>query len=336
MRKQSRTRMDLLLGLADRPKFLYSDGVLQDLRGAVLRRWSVESAEVNLVGGVSAQLAEGETLRLWEDHVGIHVETNGVVEGLVDRPLELPDFSGHRHGELLSRLYREILLCIVDGIPLPNPLVYQKPWIRDAAMVLMALRIGGHAELIGGWITSLKDPFDRNNGVEEPDNLGQALYLVSAFSDASHPLVAEVFRRLPEFLEDGRMVGTTDFGPKPVYQAKWLRFGCESLGIPCPIEVPQEYDPYASLFWMDRSPHTPGPPSCTDCNNYPYLQWAQAHFDGTDAPMALLDGGTYLTWEAEASQADYARQAQIGVGESKTCRPHSWHAAEAFLYLIEH
>ena len=44
-----------------------------------------------------------------------------------------------------------------------------------------------------------------------------------------------------------------------------------------------------------------------------------------------------LTWEAEASQADYS-----GIGSlcdeyerRKVAAPHTWHAAEAFLYLLE-
>jgi hypothetical protein len=38
-----------------------------------------------------------------------------------------------------------------------------------------------------------------NNGIPEPDNLGQALHLASLFVDASHPLVSKVLAAVREF-----------------------------------------------------------------------------------------------------------------------------------------
>lgn len=70
---------------------------------------------------------------------------------------------------------------------------------------------------------------------------------------------------------------------------------------------------------------------------YPYLAWAEAHFHQAPFP-SMPDVSRYpLTWEAEASQADYS-----GIGgvceeyeRRKVAAPHTWHAAEAFLYLLE-
>ena len=69
---------------------------------------------------------------------------------------------------------------------------------------------------------------------------------------------------------------------------------------------------------------------------YPYLAWAEAHFHGRPPPMDL-SGGAPLTWEARASEADYGRMAAVlpGHAEARISLPHTWHAAEMFLYLIE-
>ena len=51
-------------------------------------------------------------------------------------------------------------------------------------------------------------------------------------------------------------------------------------------------------------------------------------FDAGDAP---------LTWEGEASEADYGRMAirSASLPGCRVCLPHAWHAAEMFLYFWE-
>lgn len=232
---------------------------------------------------------------------------------------------------LKARLYQEMLHCIVDGVPLPHPTVYSRAWHRDAAMMALVLARTGEMDRISRWAASLTDPFDRNNsGVEEPDNLGQCLLIASLSGGADVPIVEAVLKELPRRLnEDGFLTGLTDFGPKPVYQMKWLKFGLKSLNLPDPYEIPAVYDPYSALFWMDfKGQHVPGPPVIVGCEDYPYLQWAEAHFWGWEPPFHLLAEGEWLTWEANASNADYS-----AVGGEQRCAPHSWHAAEAWLYL---
>ena len=62
-----------------------------------------------------------------------------------------------------------------------------------------------------------------------------------------------------------------------------------------------------------------------------------AHFLGAPLPLHLTGQGYPLTWEAHASQADYEGMRRIDatfVGR-QLCAPHTWHAAEMFLYLCE-
>ena len=44
-----------------------------------------------------------------------------------------------------------------------------------------------------------------------------------------------------------------------------------------------------------------------------------------------------MTWEIQASQARYSGMAEVDpvFVEQKTSVPHTWHAAEVFLYLLD-
>jgi len=63
--------------------------------------------------------------------------------------------------ELKARLLDEMLECIVGGVPLPNSTVYDRPWIRDAAMMAMVLERVGELNRIRTWIEQLVDPFSK-------------------------------------------------------------------------------------------------------------------------------------------------------------------------------
>ena len=104
--------------------------------------------------------------------------------------VRLPSFAGQQHANILRVLHQEILINIVDGRPVPNFLVYSRPWYRDSALMAMVLARTGNLGLIKDWILQLREPYDRNNaGEREADNPGEVLYLISLVSDRSHPLV---------------------------------------------------------------------------------------------------------------------------------------------------
>ena len=119
-----------------------------------------------------------------------------------------PVFTGRPFEKQLDILHDEIVSQIVDGQPLPNKIVYRKPWRRDGAMMAMVLEKTGRIGLIRDWILSLDDPFDRNNhGDEEPDNIGQSLYLLGCVTDSQHPSV-EKFVKIAHERLDGDGVQT--------------------------------------------------------------------------------------------------------------------------------
>ena len=324
-------------GMGPRRKLLYRRGELLDaLTGDVLRSWKVAGERIDASAySVTLRLEDGGVVRLTEDEEAAWTEEEGERRLLSSGPVRLPSFDGHPDGALLRGLHQELLVNIVVGAPTPNLLVYPKPWLRDAAMVAMCLERTGNLDLLEPWVMGLRDPFDRNNGVEEPDNLGQALYLASRFADTSHPVVQEVLRRVPGFARDRHIVGLTDGAEHPVYQTKWLKFGLRALGLDDPYVIPEVFDSYSALFWMDfREAHVPGPPFSAEAGEkYPYLAWAEAHFHGAPPPWSLSRNTYPHTWEAQASQADYARMALIDdeYATRRLAAPHTWHAAEMLL-----
>jgi hypothetical protein len=327
-----------LFGAGDRRKMLYKAGTLYDaLTGDVIRRWDrlsgrIEPSEYR----VSIQLRNGAMVRIVEDEHRVYVEHNARRETLTTGAVRLPRFEGHPYAPLLRRLHHEILVNIVQGKPVPNLLVYRKPWYRDAAMMLMCLAQTDNLDLVRTWVLGLREPFDRNNaGQAEPDNLGQALYMISLVSGSSHPLVKTIIDVLPKFSQDRHLVGNSDFAPHPVYQTKWLKYGLRALQLKDDYSIPHVSDSYSSLFWMDYNrDHVAGSRLGAD-QNYPYLSWAESHFYQDEPPMPVDDTQYPLSWEAHASQADYEGMNIISPAFTalKLAVPHTWHAAEMFFYF---
>ncbi len=207
-------------------------------------------------------------------------------------------------------------------------------------MMALAFQKTGNIDLVRNWILGLRDPYDRNNaGETEADNLGQALFLISLVSDRSHPAVKAILDEVPKFHvktpEGLHIRGRSDFAEHPMYQTKWLKYGLRALHLPDPYVIPKAKDGYSALFWMDYTDaHVPGRDS-DDRGYYPYLGWACDHFHRVKkSPIGNRDYP--LTWEQRASQADYPALKILDpiYVEQKLAAPHTWHAAEVFLYLI--
>ena len=334
-----------IFGAGPRRKLLYRGGELLDARtGEVLKRWNVGAAVIRAADlTVTITVAgSGDQVVISEDEQGVWLQEGAMRTSLAAAPVKLPTFADQQRdpakAALLRILHHEILINIIDGKPVPNFMVYQKPWYRDGAMMAMVLARTGNLDLIKDWILGLREPFDRNNkGQREPDNLGQVLYLVSLVSDATHPVVATVLKEAESFRAGDHIIGNSDFAPHPVYQTKWLKYGLRALGLPDPWKIPQVEDGYSALFWMDyRSEHV-GKAGFDSHGrqNYPYLGWASDHF--YNKPPVLPAVGFPLSWEAVASEADYAGMAVVAPAYAKAriSAPHTWHGAEMFLYLIE-
>jgi len=328
-----------IFGMGSRRKLLYRGGALLDIAtGEELRRWDVSSETIDTAEHRVVLETSGGTVTVLEDEESLRTEEPGGGEVLAGSPVRLPRFEG-RYAGLLRALHAEVLVNIIPAGPVPCLLVYDTPWYRDAAMMCMVLERTGNLHLVADWIMSLSEVFDRNNaGNREPDNLGELLYMISLVSDGSHPPVPGILAAAREFEREGHIAGLTDGAEHPVYQTKWMKFGLRALGLDDPYEIPEVADSYSALFWMDwRDRHVPTEPFGERSRElYPYLAWAEAHFHGWPPPMELA-GAAPITWEARASEADYGRMSAVSAGhvEARVSLPHTWHAAEMFLYLVE-
>ena len=346
----------LLFGFGPRRrKLVYARGRLLDAftLEPALDLGRVRDAEIDPVTRTVRLDSAGGPGRIFEDGTGVHAVRGGERTTLTaGDPVRLPDFAGHPHAALLRRMHADLLLCCTPMGPVPNPWVYPRPWYRDAAMLALAFRETGNLPLLRDWILGLSKPYDRNNaGEAEPDNLGQALFLLSLVPAASgggaaHPLAAAVLREA-EARRDaaGALRGRVDGQERAVYPTKWIKFGLRALGLDDSAwRIPAEPDDYADLFWMDFRDEpvlfSRDFAAGKALERYPYLAWAQSHFRGTpppEDPAALA-----FSREAMASEARYDRVAALAAAgvvpadhaASFLATPHAWHAAEVFLRLL--
>ena len=331
-----------LFGMGRRDKFIYQNGQLTAYPSmqTVFRRTVLREEIIPGEYTVRLVTPQGESV-IREDEQGVRWEENGHTVRLTEGPLCLPSFAQYRYREALRILHHEICINIVDGRPVPNLFVYDKPWYRDSAMMLMALEATGNAQLLSGWIRSLTDCYDRNNaGNEESDNLGQVLYLLGRTGNREHPLIPAAIAEAKRLVRDGVLTGTTDFAPHPVYQTKWLKLGLEAVGADASwLKLPETPDSYSGLFWMDGHTGTDGEYAYDA--HYPYLSWARLHTAGAPLTGVYLEAAAHpqypVTSETNASQARYEKLRPLfpQAADDRCAAPHSWHAAEMFLYLLE-
>jgi len=338
-----------LFGMGNRTKIVYKDGkLINAISGKTIKEWILKSETIVPNDYlVVIETTANETIRIVETEKGVFLK-QGEKETLIDgtaTPIKLPTFEGSKYSEVLRVLNNEILINIIDGKPVPNFFVYKTPWRRDGAMMAMCLNKTANIDLIRNWVLLLTDPYDRNNGGEtEADNLGETLYLLSFFTDKNNLFVKKVLAEIPKYEvidNNGRYIkGRSDFHEAPAYQTKWLKLGLSSLGIDDPYSIPQVQDNYSALFWMDyKDTYMNGTSDAYDewkNDFYPYIGWAADHFHGLKRnPVSNRDYP--LTWEIQASQADYNGMAIIDDKyiTGKISTPHTWHAAEIFMYLLE-
>ena len=341
-----------LFGMGDRLKLIYRDGrLINALTGNIEEQWNVKEAVIvpseYLVALELTDSLPGQprTLQIREDEHGVWVLQPGKRPRLIPgtrHPVVLPRFAGNPYGPVLRVLHQEVLINVINGRPVPNFLVYAKPWYRDATLMAMVLRETGNLALIRDWIMAIRDPFDRNNhGIAEADNPGEVLFLASLVSDKTHPAVGMALDSVKQFRKDNYIIGKTDYAEHPVFQTKWLKYGLKSLGLPDPYVIPKQYDGYSSLFWWDYTDqHVAGKKFAEkDSDAYPYLVWAEDHFSkqaGSPEQRGIVGNVDYpLSWEQNASDAHYPGMTVLdkGLVKQKLAFPHTWHAAEMFLLL---
>lgn len=331
-----------LFGMGRRRKLIFQEERLSDATtGELLHRWEKATAIWEPSEYRVTLETTSERQRIVEDEEGVWLETNADRTALTAAPVKLPRFDGHPRAGLLRTLHAELLINVMPFGPVPNLMVYPRPWYRDAALMLMCFEKTGNLALVESWVRGLTQVYDRNNsGIAEADNPGQLLYMISLISDRQHPLVAKTLLEVQKLARDDYICGMSDYAEHSVYQTKWLKLGLRALGLDDPYQIPLIPDSYSSLFWMDfKDSHVPGPRfNESHATLYPYLRWAEAHFYNEPAPLTPRADDFPLTWEAGGSDAIYSKMHIAGAAyvKARLCTPHTWHAAEMFLYFYNH
>lgn len=330
-----------LFGMGERTKYIYKGGQLKEsMTGKVVHSWLVKTEMiVPNEYTIYLETVDGKTVSIYENEKGIFIKTNNDIIALSQSRLILPEFSGKKYAPILKVLHHEIIINVLNGKPLPNYFVYSKPWNRDAAMMAMVMEETGNLDLIKNWVLSLTNPFDYNNkGISEADNPGEVLYLLSLSTDKNNPLVKSTLDSAKKFIKSDHIEGKTDFGNRPVFQTKWLKYGLKSLDLKDNYIIPkEESDNYSALFWWDyKDEHVyKGRFNVGESKDYPYLTWAEDHFYGEQ--KGFISNEDYpLSWERNACCANYSAMKHIDpvLADLEIGTPHTWHAAEMFLLLI--
>lgn len=327
-----------LFGMGDREKYIYRNcSLIRYKDNKILYAWN-NCKEEFLYDEYTVVLTrgDGEKTVLKETEDGFYIDDKCICASKIN----LPSFEEYKYPKQLRILHHEVLINIIDEKPVPNYFVYDKPWYRDSAMMGMVLKATDNLHLIKDWVMSITELYDKNNaGNCEPDNLGQLLYLISLVSDKSHPMVYKAIEEAKRIAENGLLTGLTDFNNHQIYSTLWMILAMKELGIENDfLSVPQEFDSYARMFWMDREGIERETPFENNYDSlYPYLWWAVKHFENEPIDEEFLKITYPMSWEQEASQAKYEgiRQLSQIYADNKFSAPHTWHASEMFLYLIE-
>ena len=336
-----------IFGMGHRTKHLYKDGKLIEIQsGRVAFSWSVKKEKLLFDRYmVVIWTTDNKIFLIEENENGLYVSetTSGERENIIclaESKIRLPDFEDCKYPAQLRILHQEILTSFIGTSPVPNIYVYDKPWYRDGAMMALALDTTGNVELLRPWALSITELYDKNNkGNCEPDNLGQLAFVLSFFVDKEYPLVKKIVSEAKRIMENGMLTGITDYNHHEEYSTLWLKLGLNRLGIDTSfIKIAGNFDNYSRMFWMDRSEVERETKYENNYDEwYPYLWWAIKHFENEPIDEKYLEVKYPMSWEICASEATYEKIAPLSeeYAKHKCGAPHSWHASEMLMYLIE-
>lgn len=332
------------MGFASRRKLIYKPGLVVDIgTGEVLYEFEEEEAMIiPNIYTVIIKTKDNKFIKIFEDNDGIHYSVNGkdkIIEG-TDIKLNLYDFSNQEYSNMKKVLYGEILFNIKDSKIYPNIVAYKTPWYRDAAITSMVLRQTNNTDLIKEWINNINDIYDGNNGENEPDNLGEVLYLLSLQEEKNNELIdriEEEAKRLAEENPNGYYIyGKTDFSDQHLYQNLWYKLGIESVGRDFEFDIDSiPEDEYSKGAWWS-SYQTKNYYNDNSNPEYPYLSYAIRHKQ-KQGKITISKELYPLSWETNGKYADY----ELYTGFDRSMRDmatsplHTWSASELLLFIMD-
>ena len=344
-----------LFGMGNRSKFVYKDFKLTNIENDSVV-YSVPNAICDSImpSEYCVQIkTENEIIEIKEDEKGIWILNKNNKQLLPGKKciINLPSFNQFKYGKVLKVLHHELLFNIRDHRIFPNILVYKEPFYRDAFMASLCLEITGNTTLLHPWISETTDIYDMQNGEEEPDNLGELLYLLSFLPSNSiqglkNKLLNEIVEKTIRKDEYLYIKGHTDGADNAEYQTQILKLALQKNGISEDFTNTPTEDSgdYYDLCWFTKGNNHRRTllrfyqdfRFNFDDSPFPYLQWARSHYySNYNAAFNLQDYP--LSWEKRGGIAHFEGMAIISkrAVEEQICYPHIWTAAEMFLKLYE-
>ena len=330
-------------GMANRRKLVYRPNKIIDIE-TKKEIYSFEEKNHYIIPNTYTVLIETtakDFIIIKEDEIGVHYIINGkdsIIDGTANH-INLYKFENEKYPNIKKVLYGEILFNIKDSVIYPNIIVYKSPWYRDAAITAMVLKKTNNTDLIKDWVNSITDIYDKqNSGVEEADNLGELLYLLSTQEERNNALIDKIeneAKKIAEANPNGYYIfGKTDFGDQYLYQNLWYKLGIESVGRTFNFDLSKiPEDSYSKMAWWSEY-NTADKSNNQLSKEYPYLSYAERHKLGT-GEIALNENLYPLSWEFVASNAKYENYSGIDdyMAKAHVSPLHSWSASEFLLLL---
>lgn len=332
-------------GLANREKYLYIKGKLIELdKDKVIYEFNEKDHLIipNLYT-VLIETKNNELIKIYEDNLGVHIEKNNKDKIIKNTniKIDLYDFNNQQYKNTKKVLYQELLFNIKDSKIYPNIIVYENPWYRDAALASMVLKQTNNTNLIKEWVDSIEDIYDRQNkGNEEPDNLGELLYIISTQENKREDLIDKIENEaecIASSNEKGYyLYGKTDYGDMYLYQNLWYKLGIESVGREFKFDLDDiEEDIYSSMAWWSNYSYSKEK-ELDSSREYPYLSYATRH--KLKQGDIVLNNNLYpLSWEQYATEANYSNNYKIDYYfvNQKLSPIHTWSSSELLLFLLD-
>lgn len=325
-----------MMGMGLRNKYiiegLENDVTIKNYQGEVLyENLKIDVEDIDYFNYIiEGKTENNKRFKMYENETGVHVEIGREKINLEpDVHINIPTFEGYSQSLLMKRYFHELMLNILPTGPTPNIFHYKNVWYRDAAIMAMAIEKTGNISQIMGWLNSIDKMYDnqRQNDLNESDNLGNVLYLQSLATEKNEQLISDILKEAERITVEGEryISGITDGSYMPLYQTRWLKFGMKSLGLDdSKYVIPDVEEQYAALMWFDGYGDIGaiGREELIDNWNdevYPYLRFAKLHFykEKVDITCNKFPCTNELV-------------------EDFVLELHGWHAAEVLLYLYDY
>lgn len=327
-----------LFGMGNRRKLVYQNGKIYDLEtNELVASYNIKK-EMIIPNEYTVVLKteDDKIIKIYENEESIFIKENKDIINLDENAckINLPEFDNYKYSEILKVLHHELLFNIENNIIKPNILVYSSGWYRDGMLGAMVLDITNNTNLIKEWIDNITEVYDRQNGVEEADNLGELLYLLH-ITGSKNKIKEKVLNEIERIksLNNNYIVGYTDGQLLSYYPTVIAKYAAEQSGIELDLSVP-DFDGYSTLTWFYKNEIKPS--NSFDYIHSPYICWATYHTNNT-SNLYIADSTYPLSYEQGATYANYSLLSDnFSYYKSIVLSPtHVWDASEKFLFLIE-